>query len=139
MTARILLVPVSLITLVCATGCATEGPAPQAELTRAQAIIDQADKGPAQHYAAADLQRAHEELTAADAAAGAHHYDVARSYAESAAADADLAQARGQAGEAQKAAREINAGNQQLRTEADRSADAPPPAEPPPSADATHN
>ena len=47
--------------------------------------------------------------------------------------DADLAAARGEAAEAQKAAREINSGTQQLHNEADRSADAPsaPPARPP--------
>ncbi|HEY1491160.1 MAG TPA: DUF4398 domain-containing protein [Steroidobacteraceae bacterium] len=131
MSARFLLVPASVLALACA-GCATEGPAPQAELTRAQTLVDQADKGSAQHYAAADLQRAHEELTAADSAESAHHYEAARRYAESAAVDADLAQARGQAGEAQKAAQEIHTGNQQLRSEADRAADAPVPAPPPP-------
>lgn len=136
MSARILLIPISALVLAVTAGCATEGPPPQAELTRAQTLVDQADKGPAQHYAAADLQRAHEELTAASSAESARHYDVARSYAESAAADADLAAARGQAGEAQKAAREVNSGNEQLRTEADRSADAPaatpaPPLVPP--------
>jgi hypothetical protein len=132
MSARFLLLPASMLALACIAGCATEGPAPQAELTRAQTLVDQADKGPAQHYAAADLQRAHEELTAADSAESAHHYDVARRYAESAAVDADLAQARGQAGEAQKAAHEIHTGNQQLRSEADRAADAPVAAPPPP-------
>jgi hypothetical protein len=128
MSARILLIPLSAIALACAAGCATEGPPANAELTKAQTLVDQADKGPAQHYAAADLQRAHQELTAADTAEATHHNDVARSYAEDAAVDADLAAARGQAGEAQKAAREINNGNDQLRTEADRAADAPSPA-----------
>ncbi|HEY2807393.1 MAG TPA: DUF4398 domain-containing protein [Steroidobacteraceae bacterium] len=131
MSARFLLVPASVLALAC-LGCATEGPAPQAELTRAQALVDQADKGAAQHYAAADLQRAHEELTAADSAESAHHYEAARRYAESAAVDADLAQARGQAGEAQKAAHEIHSGNQELRSEANRAADAPVAAPPPP-------
>ena len=131
MFARMLLVPLSALALVCAAGCASEGPPAKEEVARAQTMIDQADKGPAQHYAAADLQRAHEELTAADSAESARNYDVARRYAEAAAVDADLAAARGQAGEAQKAAREINSGNQQLRTEADRAADAPAAAPPP--------
>jgi Domain of unknown function (DUF4398) len=125
MSARILLVPISAIALACTAGCASEGPPASKEITRAQTLVDQADKGPAQHYAAADLQRAHSELTAADSAESAHHYDVARSYAEDAAVDADLAAARGQQGEAQKAAKEVNSGNAQLRTEADRAADAP--------------
>jgi Domain of unknown function (DUF4398) len=125
MAARILLVPVSALALAWTIGCAADGPPPKEELTRAHTLVDQADKGPAQQYAAADLQRAHEELVAADAAAAARHNDVARSYAESAAVDADLAAARGQAGEAQKAAREVNSGNEQLRSEAERAADAP--------------
>ena len=125
MSARIILIPLSAIALACAAGCASEGPPANAELTKAQTLVTQADKGPAQQYAAADLQRAHQELTAADAAQSAHHYDVARSYAESAAVDADLAAARGQAAEAEKAAHEVNTGNAQLRTEADRAADAP--------------
>lgn len=132
MSARILLVPISTLALAWAAGCAADGPPPKEELTRAHTLVDQADKGPAQRYAAADLQRAHEELATADAAAAAHHNDVARSNAESAAVDADLADARGQAGEAQKAAREINSGNEQLRTEADRAADAPSAAPAPP-------
>jgi hypothetical protein len=132
MSARILLIPISAIVLAGAAGCASEGPPPHEELTRAQTLVDQADKGPAQHYAAADLQRAHQELTAADSAQSAHQYDAARRYAEAAAVDADLAAARGQAGEAQKAAREINSGNQQLHNEADRAADSPSPAPAPP-------
>ncbi len=125
MSARILLIPASALALAWATGCVADGPPATDALARAHTLVDQADKGPAQRHAAADLQRAHEELAAADAAAAAHHNDVARMNAESAAADADLAVARGQAGEAQKAAREISSGNEQLRTEADRAADAP--------------
>jgi hypothetical protein len=130
MSARIFLVPISAVALACAAGCASEGPPAQQDITKAQTLVDQADKGPAQHYAAADLQRAHQELTAADTAETAHHYDVARNYAQDAAVDADLAAARGQEAEAQKAAREINSGNAQLRTEADRAADAPNAAPP---------
>jgi flagellar motor protein MotB len=71
MSARSLLIPISALALAATAGCATEGPPPQAELTRAQTLVDQADKGPAQHYAAADLQRAHEELSAASSAESA--------------------------------------------------------------------
>jgi len=127
MSARTLLLPITAIALACTAVCAADGPPPKEELSRAHTLVDQADKGPAQQYAAADLQRAHEELSAADAAASEHHNDVARNYAESASADADLAVARGQAGVAQKAASEIKSGNQQLRNEADRAADAPAP------------
>src|SRR5690348_6242727 len=75
------------------SGCAA-GPAPSEELTRARTLVDQAEKAQAGRYATADLQRAHEELGAADAANQHGKYDTARREAESAAVDADVATAR---------------------------------------------
>jgi hypothetical protein len=51
-------------------------------MTRASTIIQQADKGNAQRYAAADLQKAHDELRDAEKANDARRYDEARRYAE---------------------------------------------------------
>ena len=45
-----------------AGGCATQGPQPTEEMTRARTLIEQADRSGAQRYAAADLQRAHVSL-----------------------------------------------------------------------------
>jgi hypothetical protein len=115
------MIPAALVALA---GCATQGPPPNDEITRAHTLVEQADKANAQQYAAPDLQRAHEELTAAETANAGHHYDVARTYAESAGADADLASARSAAGAAQKAAAEVNRSNNSVRQEADRAADA---------------
>jgi hypothetical protein len=111
-------------------GCASEGPQPTAQLATARTLVAQADKSPAQRYAAADLQRAHDELSAAETADGQRKFNDARSLAESAAADADVAVARGQAGEAQRAAHEVAQGNASLRSESERAAGAssPPPA-----------
>jgi hypothetical protein len=86
-------------------------------MTRAKTLVEQADRSAAQRYAAADLQRAHDELSNADKANGERKYDEARRYAESAAADADVASARGSAGEAQNAAQEVQRSNQTLRQE----------------------
>ena len=105
-----------------AAGCATQGPKPTEEVTRAQTLIEQADRAGAQRYAAADLQRAHDELNNADKANADKKYDEARRYAESAAADADVAQARAAAGEAQRAAKEVQQSNETLRQESDRGA-----------------
>ncbi len=116
-------IPGTALALAC-LGCATQGPPANDDITRAQTLVEQADKGNAQQYAAPDLQRAHDELTAAQTANAAHKYDVARSYAESAAVDADLASARAGAGAAQKAAHEIHSSNSAVRQEADRAADA---------------
>jgi hypothetical protein len=105
-----------------AGGCATQGPQPTEEVTRARTLIEQADRAGAQRYAAADLQRAHDELSNADRATAEKKYEDARRYAESAAADADVATARAAAGEAQRAAQEVAQGNTTLRQESGRDA-----------------
>jgi hypothetical protein len=102
--------------------CATEGPPPSEELTRARAVVDQADKGGAQRYAAADLQRAHDELSNAEKANAERKFDEARRYAESAEADAEVATARASDGDAQRAAGEVTQGNETLRQESGRGA-----------------
>jgi hypothetical protein len=101
-------------------GCATQGPQPTEEMTRARTLVEQADRAGAQRYAAADLQRAHDQLSNADKANAEKKYDEARRYAEAAAADADVAQARAAAGEAQHAATEVGQGNETLRQESQR-------------------
>ena len=110
-------------TLVClgAVGCASEGPKPTDELTKAHTVVEQADKGgTAQRYAAADLQRAHDELSDADRLNGQKKYDEARSFAQRAEVDADLAVARGNSAEQQKAAEDVMKANDALRQESGR-------------------
>jgi hypothetical protein len=115
-----------------AGGCASEGSRPVEELTRAKTMVEAADKGGnAQHYAAADLQRAHDELANADRADGAGRFNEARAFAESAAADANLAAARGAAGDAERAAQEVAQSNASVRSEAGRAAEASAPMAPP--------
>jgi Domain of unknown function (DUF4398) len=111
--------------LVCvsAAGCATEGNGvkPTAELTKAHTVLEQADKGgAAQRYAAADLQRAHDELAEADRADAQKRYAEARYYAQRAEVDADVAVARGNAGEQQKAAADVAQANNTLQQESQR-------------------
>lgn len=113
-----------------AGGCATQGPQPTEEMTRARTLIEQADRSGAQRYAAADLQRAHDELSNADKANAERKYDDARRYAETAAADADVAAARAGAGAAQQAAEEVARSNETLRQESARGT--APPANPNP-------
>ena len=109
-------------------GCATEGPPPVEEVTRAQTVIDQADKAGVQRFAAADLQRAHDELNDAQKANSAGKYTEARREAESAEVDADLATARASEGAALQAAREVVQGNETLRQESARGAISATPA-----------
>lgn len=101
-------------------GCATQGPQPTEELTKAHTLIQQAEKAQAQRFAAPDLQRARDEVSSAEVANAKGDYDVARRYAESAAADADVATARASAGEALRAAHEAQQGNSTLQRETER-------------------
>jgi len=117
---------VSTVTVIAlsgfAFGCATEGPPPTQDLTVARTLVEQADKSDAQRYAAADLQRAHDELSSAEKAAAERRYNEARRYAEMAQVDADLASARASSGEAQRAAHEIQRSIDSLKQESDRHA-----------------
>jgi len=103
-----------------AAGCATEGPKPTDELTKAHTVVEQADKGNAQRYAAADLQRAHDELSNAERLASQGKHNEARYFAQRAEVDADVAVARGNSGEAQKSAQEVTQANSTLQREAER-------------------
>jgi hypothetical protein len=107
---------------VAAAGCASEGPKPNDELTKAHTVIAEADKGNAQRFAAADLQRAHDELSDADRFNGQGKYAEARYYAQRAEVDADVAVARGSAGEAQRSAQEVTQANSTLQQETERNA-----------------
>ncbi len=120
MSLRTELIAATAIACGLAGGCATEGPPPSEEVTRARTVIEQADKAGAQRYAAADLQRAHDELSNAEKANGEGKYDEARRYAESAEADADVATARASDGDAQRAALEVVKANETLRQESAR-------------------
>lgn len=114
-------------------GCAAEGPRPMEEMTRAHTLIESTDKdGNAQRYAAADLQRAHDEYADATRADGAGQYTEARNFAEAASADANLAAARGAAGEAKHSADEVVQGNVTLRSESNRAVENSVNATPPP-------
>jgi hypothetical protein len=125
MARQTLLLSGTVLLALGALGCATEGPKPTEEMTRARTLVEQADKGNAQRYAAADLQKAHDELNDAEKASDARKYDEARNYAESAEVDADVAMARGNAGDSQRAAAELRRDNATLQNEADRNANAP--------------
>jgi hypothetical protein len=112
--------PLRMIAVAAACGllaaCAS-GPQPTEQLARAHTLVEQAEKSQAQRYAAADLQRARDELQLADAANSKRDYDAARMDAESAGVDADLASARASEGEARRAANEARQSNAVLEHE----------------------
>lgn len=87
-------------------GCASE-PKPTAQLVRASTLVSEAEKDQAQRFAAADLQRARDELSGAQTAESDGKYANARRLADRAAADADLAGARASSGKAQQSADQV--------------------------------
>ena len=118
---RFLLITTGACLCAAAAGCATEGAKPTDELTKAHTIVEQAQKGgTAQRYAAADLQRAQDELSQADGLSGKGQYKDARAAAQRAEVDADVAVARGNAGEQQKAAEDVAKANEALQQETQR-------------------
>ena len=102
-------------------GCATQSERPTEEMTRAQTLIDQAEKAGAQRYAAAQLEQARAKLDEAKTADRNGRHDEAQQRAAEAAADAELAVALADSGEAQRAATEVQQSVETLRSEAQRS------------------
>ena len=126
MSSRLLgFIPAAVLLCGLAGGCATQGPQPTEEMTRARTLIEQADRSGAQRYAAADLQRAHDELSEADRFNSQGKYNDARAYAQRAEVDADVAVARGNSAEQQRAAADVLKANEALQSESNRNS---PPA-----------
>lgn len=109
-----------LIAAALLAGCATQSERPTQEMARAQTLIDQAEKAGAQRYAAVQLQQARQKLDLAKAADQKGRHDDAQQRATEAAADAELAVAMADSGEAQRAATEVQQSVETLRDEAQR-------------------
>ena len=115
-TARFLFIgPLTAALLACASA-----PPPTAELTRASTLIQQAANNGAPRYAEADLSRARGHLSDARAAANRGDRELAIRRANEAAAAAQLALARAASAQAEKSAREVQAGVAALRRETQR-------------------
>lgn len=97
----------ALLVAAVLSACASE-PKPTAQLVRARTLVSQAEKDQAQRYAAADLQRARDELSSAQTADSDGKYANARRLADRAAADADLASARASSGKAEQSVDEVH-------------------------------
>lgn len=117
----------SAVTLLAASalgGCASQ-PKPTVQLVRANTLVSQAEKDEAQRYAAADLQRARDELSSAQSAESDGKYDSARTFADRAAVDADLASARAASGKAQQSAEQVHRSLDTLREQLQQSPASP--------------
>jgi hypothetical protein len=117
------------------SGCASNKPV--AEITRAQTLIEQAEKAGAQQYAAVELDQARNKLRMANAAMEDGNDEEARARANEAAAGAELAQAKSASGTADKAASEVERSTGTLEREAERNQTALPATTPATPAPAT--
>jgi hypothetical protein len=114
--ARLPMAAAGVLAAVALSGCASQPPPePTAQLVRASTLITVAENDEAQRYAAADLQRARDELSDAKTAVADHKYGRARALAENAAADADLASARAASGKAQESSQQVRRSLDTLR------------------------
>jgi hypothetical protein len=114
---------VTLCAALIFTGCASNRPV--AELTRAQTLIEQAERAGALQYAAVELDQARNKLRLANAAAEQGNDEEARARANEAAAGAELAQAKANSSVAAKAASEVERSTETLQRESDRTATSP--------------
>lgn len=102
-----------------AGGCSAAKP-PTAALAQADMAVRQASDSKAPQYAPAELRSAREKLITAQQAAVEDEYTRARRLAEQATVDAQLAQAKGSAAEAQHDATELSRTVDALKAEAER-------------------
>jgi hypothetical protein len=117
----------SILTGACAiavlSGCASPPP-PTAQLAVGKAAIQAAQTAGAAEFAPVELNRAREKLAQAEAAVRDKQYEVARTLAEQANADALVARSRATAERSRRAAEEVSAGVRTLREQLDREGDA---------------
>jgi hypothetical protein len=119
-----------LLPILLAASCAGAPERPVEQLTRAKTLIDQAEKTGASRFAAAELERARSKLSAAETAASEGEQETARQLATEAALDAEYAAALAKAGEARKAAEEVEKSVESLREESTRRPDGSVPDRP---------
>lgn len=105
-------------------GCASQ-PKPTVQMVRASTLVSQAEKDQAQRYAAADLQRARDELSNARSAEAEGKNDAARSLADRAAVDADLASARASSAKAEQSSEQVHRSIDTLRQQLEQSPESP--------------
>jgi Domain of unknown function (DUF4398) len=102
------------------SACATTPPPPSAEMTRAKAAIEQAQRAGAREYATEYLNASMEKLDLAEAASAKGNNASATRLVEESYADAHLAQISAQSAKSAKAAADVDKSIQTLQHEANR-------------------
>lgn len=100
-------------------GCAS-APRPAEELARAKSLVQQADAGNVQRFAAAELNEARDKLQLAQRADTEKEFDASRRRANEAAADAELASALARSREVEQSVNEQQKGLDALRQQISR-------------------
>jgi Domain of unknown function (DUF4398) len=106
------------VTLVMAACAST--PPPTAQLAVSTAAVSSAGNAGGGEAAPAEMRMARDKLARANAAITAKDYDTARSLAQEAEVDAQLASVKARSGPASKAAAEVQDASRALREEMDR-------------------
>jgi len=101
------------------TGCSSARP-PEAAVAQADLAVRQATESKAPIYAPSEFRVAQEKTLGAQRAMSEDEYDEARRLAEQAVIDAQLAQARANAADAQKNTQEVRSSTSALQSEANR-------------------
>jgi len=100
-------------------GCSAARP-PEADVAQAELAVRQAAESKAPVYAPSEFRVAQEKTLGAQRAMSAEEYTLARRLAEQAVTDAQLAQARAGAADAQKNTEEVRKTMNALQSEANR-------------------
>ena len=121
---RKLVRPAVLSPVVAATllvgACASQGPAPVADLAVARSSLGRAESAGAAQYAPTELLSARDKLSRAEVAMKDERFNDARVLSDEAAADADVAERRARAVKATRNAAELERSNAVLGSELNR-------------------
>lgn len=109
---------IPLAVALCA-GCASTPP-PVAQMAEGRTAVEEAQRTGAADHAPIELREAQTKLAAANEAMRREEHEVARRFAEEAAADARLASTKTQTARAQAAVAEVNKSLETLRSELQR-------------------
>jgi Domain of unknown function (DUF4398) len=104
------------------SACATTPPPPSADMTRAKAAIEQAQRAGAREYATEYLNASMAKMDLAEAANAKGNYAQATRLVEESYADAHLAQLTAQSAKSAKAAADVDQSIRTLQHEANRPA-----------------
>jgi hypothetical protein len=118
------LIGAAVATAIFVSGCTSTSaiPAPTEQMAVSRATLNAANSAGASEFAPVQIKSAMDKMDTAERAMGAKNYDLARTMAEQAQVDAQLAATAARASKAQKAADALQQSNRILKKELDRNA-----------------